>query len=226
MTELRVDIEFRLHDGFGIDAEFAAAGGEITNLVGPSGSGKSTLLSLIAGLLQPDEGKIEVGECTLFCSDSSKSVRPWDRRVGLLFQQDALFPHMSVRKNLSFGATTRSHSPWQFDSLVQLFEIGELLDRKPGQLSGGQRDRVAMGRTLLSQPEILLLDEPLNSVQRSLRESILDFVRNGVAELGIPALLVSHDSNLLSCSGGKVFTIEDGKLSAMPDQTQCPTEQH
>ena len=106
---------------------------------------------------------------------------------------------------------------------MQLFEIGELLDRKPAQLSGGQRDRVAMGRTLLAQPEVLLLDEPLNSVERSLRESILDFVRTGVSELGIPTLLVSHDSNLRSGSGGSIFTIEDGKLSAIPNDpgTQC-----
>ena len=223
MTELRVDIEFRLHDGFDIDAELVAVGGEITNLVGPSGSGKSTLLSLIAGLLQPDKGKIELGERLLFCSSSPVNIRPWDRRVGLLFQQDTLFPHMSVRKNLLFGATTHSNSPWQFDTLVQLFEIGELLDRKPAQLSGGQRDRVAMGRTLLAQPEVLLLDEPLNSVERSLRESILDFVRTGVSELGIPTLLVSHDSNLRSGSGGSIFTIEDGKLSAIPNDpgTQC-----
>jgi len=210
---LKADIDFRFCSGFELDVAFSADAGQITTLEGPSGSGKSTLLSLIAGTLSPMSGKIELGPRVLFSSEPAIDVAPWRRRVGLLFQSDTLFPHLTVRKNLNFGARNKSDSPWQFAEITELFQIAELLDRKPSQLSGGQRDRVALGRTLLSQPEILLLDEPLNSVEDSLREQIFDFVCEGVDQLGIPGLLVSHDTNLRARTTGSGFKIENGVLS-------------
>ena len=220
MNRLLVDIEFQFKSGFELSAKLVADAGEITRMFGPSGSGKSTVLSLIAGITTPASGSIKLGSRILYSSDSSINVKPWHRDVGLVFQKHTLFPHLSVRKNLNYAASKRPDSPWQFESIIEQFDIAGLLDRKPSQLSGGQRDRVALGRTLLSQPEILLLDEPLNSVEGSLRDSILDFVLQGISQLGIPALLVSHDSSLQSNPGGSVYEIEDGVLQEAGSNTR------
>lgn len=209
---LNVDVNFKYASGFEVNASFEAKAGLATALVGPSGSGKSTILSLLSGLLTPLAGRIKVGDRLLFCSDHSVNIKPWNRNIGLLFQHDTLFPHLTVRKNLLFGAKPIIDSPWNLDAIVSAFEIGELLERKPDRLSGGQRDRVALGRTLLSQPDVLLLDEPLSSVEEGLRNSIFDFVNERVSNLGIPSLLVSHDSSLLSRVSAPVLKIAGGKL--------------
>ena len=210
---LNVNVEFQYADGFQLKAAFAAPGGAITSLIGPSGSGKSTLLSLLCGLRDPVSGEIKIGDRTLFSDEASINVPTWDRNIGLLFQQDTLFPHLNVRKNLRFGAKEGTESQWKMDDIVNAFEIETLLDRKPDELSGGQRDRVALGRTLLSQPKLLLLDEPLSSVEGSLRNAIFDFVRGGVQTQAIPTLLVSHDSNLLSRVAGPTLQMKGGLLS-------------
>ena len=210
---LNVNVEFQYADGFQLKAAFAAPGGAITSLIGPSGSGKSTLLSLLCGLRDPVSGEIKIGDRTLFSDEASINVPTWDRNIGLLFQQDTLFPHLNVRKNLRFGAKEGTESQWKMDDIVNAFEIETLLDRKPDELSGGQRDRVALGRTLLSQPKLLLLDEPLSSVEGSLRNAIFDFVRDGVQTQAIPTLLVSHDSNLLSRVAGPMLQMKAGLLS-------------
>lgn len=212
-TDLNIDVDFKYNSGFKVAGAFSVEGGNVTSLTGPSGSGKSTLLSLICGLLDPHQGRIEIGERVLFSQEPSVNVKPWNRKIGLLFQQDTLFPHFTVRKNLLFGAKPSIDSQWRLDNIVDAFEIKELLDRKPGQLSGGQRDRVALGRTLLSQPKLLLLDEPLNSVENSLRNTIFDFVQTRIADIGVPTLLVSHDSNLLSRVTGPSFEMNSGVLS-------------
>jgi len=159
-SELQVDVQFEFAEGFELDIAFSAAAGIVTQLVGPSGSGKSTILSLIGGLLKPKAGEITLGERVFYSSGRSIDVKPWQRSVGLLFQSDTLFPHMTVQRNLSFGAKKAPQSPWQLETICEEFQIQDLLHRKPAQLSGGQRDRVSLGRTLLSQPEILLLDDP------------------------------------------------------------------
>ena len=210
---LNVDVDFKYASGFKITAAFSAESGTVTSLAGPSGSGKSTLLSLICGLLDPDHGRIEIEKRVLFGQEPLVNVKPWNRNIGLLFQKDTLFPHLTVRKNLLFGASPSTNSQWQLDDIVDAFEIKQLLDRKPGQLSGGQRDRVALGRTLLSQPEVLLLDEPLSSVEDSLRNTIFDFVQTRIADARIPTLLVSHDSNLLSRVTGPTLEMDSGMLS-------------
>lgn len=212
--DLHVDVRFGYTGSFDLDIELSAEQGQITKLVGPSGSGKSTVLSLITGFLSPDQGSITLADKILFSSDTKADVKPWERNVGLLFQFDTLFPHMSVRKNLLYGAKNRTASPWDLKSICELFEIEDLLDRKPRQLSGGQRDRVSLGRTLLAQPEILLLDEPLSSVEASLRERIAEFVFGGVIELKIPTLMVSHDSSLQSFGDGPVYCLNEGKLTS------------
>lgn len=210
--DLKVDIEFRFRSGFEVTAKLIAVAGECVSLTGPSGSGKSTVLSLIAGLRRPTTGTIDLGHRKFYSSAASIDLKPWERRVGLLFQNNTLFPHMSVEKNLRYGMRNLNDSPWQLDSLVQRFEIGNLLTRRPSQLSGGQKDRVALTRTLLSQPEALLLDEPLNSVEKPLRASILNFVRSSAIELGIPSIWVSHDSHVQALDHAAVYKIDDGEL--------------
>ena len=215
---LQATTKFQYESGFTVDCELKVDGGEITSLRGPSGSGKSTLLALIAGLLNPVAGEISVAGQVLFSSRKDVNVKPWNRHVGMLFQHETLFPHLSVRKNLLFGATsTDASSPWQFDAIVGAFEIGDLLDRKPARLSGGQRDRVALGRTLLSCPQALLLDEPLSSVEESLRNEVFHFVRQGVEQSGIPSILVSHDEALIASADGPTLEIADGTLATLAD---------
>jgi len=210
---LNVNIVFKYASGFLIDAEFSAPSGVVTSVSGPSGSGKSTLLSLLSGLIDPLQGHIALDESTLFSDAPAVNVQPWNRNVGLLFQQDTLFPHLSAKRNLHFGKRSVENSPWNFASIVERFGLGQLLDRMPHQLSGGQRDRLALGRTLLSQPRMLLLDEPLSSVEDQLRDSIFDFVQAGIETLQIPTLLVSHDLDLLSRSTGQTLKISDGTLT-------------
>lgn len=216
-TGLRVDVEFSYPQRFDLAVNFSAPSGSVTRLVGPSGSGKSTILSLIAGLKKPTAGSVSLDDEVLFSSEQSIDIAPWRRRVGLLFQNDTLFPHLSVKKNLLFGSKQKVPTPWMLESICEAFEIKELLDRKPPQLSGGQRDRVSLGRTLLSQPKVLLLDEPLNSVEANLRERIFDFVCDGATERGIPLVLVSHDSSMRPQASGPVWHLDRKRNSARLD---------
>ncbi|MFP4126377.1 MAG: ATP-binding cassette domain-containing protein, partial [Alphaproteobacteria bacterium] len=143
---LDVDIDAPLDDG-------------ALGLVGPSGSGKSTLLACLAGHLKPDAGRIAVGERVLFDRARRLDVPPARRGVGMVFQEALLFPHLSVRANLRYGA--RGREPALFARVIDALGVGDLLDRRPGALSGGERQRVALGRALLARPRLLLLDEPL-----------------------------------------------------------------
>ena len=210
---LKVETQFEYASGFRVETSFDVAGGETALLVGPSGSGKSTVLLLTAGLLQPSAGEISIGDRTLFSSKTNIDEKPWNRRIGMKFQRDTLFPHLTIQKNLLFGRKRiKQKTPWSFEAVVDGFEIGDFLDRYPSQLSGGQRDRVSLGRTLLSHPRALLLDEPLGSVEESLRNSIFDFVRRGVEQLELPMLLVSHDESLLARARGSRLEIRNGTI--------------
>ncbi len=212
--KLKLETQFEYASGFNVDASFSVAGGETKLLVGPSGSGKSTVLLLTAGLLKPSAGEISIGNRTLFSNKSNVDEKPWNRRIGMKFQRDTLFPHLTIQKNLLFGnKATKQKTPWDFEAVVDAFKISVLLDRFPSQLSGGQRDRVSLGRTLLSHPQALLLDEPLGSVEESLRNSIFDFVEQGVVQLEIPMLLVSHDESLLARSNGERLVMHNGTLA-------------
>jgi molybdate transport system ATP-binding protein len=166
----------------------------VTGLFGPSGAGKSSLLHVIAGLVTPRQGRIAVDGELLYCSESRINLPPHQRRVGLVFQDAQLFPHLSVRNNLLYGyrrlKVAQRHI--QPDTVVQLLEIGHLLDKKPDQLSGGEKQRVGLGRALLSSPRLLLLDEPLASLDERLKHQILPFLLRTRDELRMPMLYVSH----------------------------------
>ncbi len=167
----------------------------IVALFGPSGAGKTSVLRMVAGLLRPDRGRIVVGDICLFDSMAGIDLRPDRRRCGYIFQDARLFPHMRVRANLRYARPPRDAGPppLPFDELVDLLGIGALLDRWPGSLSGGEAQRVAIGRALLSQPHFFLMDEPLASLDEGRRDDIAAAIKALHARTAIPILYVSHD---------------------------------
>jgi len=174
--------------GFNLSLNFSSLG-RTTALFGPSGSGKSLTLKAVAGLLKPDRGRIEVKGRTLFDSDQKVNLPPQRRREGFLFQDYALFPHMTVWGNVSFGAKDRK----RVEELLELFQIEEIRDKYPSQISGGQRQRVAFARALASRPEILLLDEPFSALDRNLKEELYAELKRIQELYDLPALIVTHD---------------------------------
>ncbi|WP_394662854.1 ATP-binding cassette domain-containing protein [uncultured Sphingomonas sp.] len=172
-----------------ISACFATGPGA-TVLFGPSGVGKTTILQMVAGLVRPDTGHVRVAGEILFDAATRINVRPEHRRIGYVFQEPRLFPHRRVAANLRYGMT-RGGGDW--DGVIAMLGIGHLLDRWPRSLSGGEARRVAIGRALLSDPRVLLLDEPLSSLDRARRGEILDALVAVRDRTGIPILMVTHD---------------------------------
>lgn len=193
MSVLRFDCSFRYRSGFALAVAFEADTG-VTALVGPSGSGKTTTLQLIAGLLTPARGVIQLGARTLVDTPRRVFVSPERRCVGLVYQDYQLFPHLTVEQNLCYGLRRNPKSPFEFAHLVEVLELGDYLERHPVSLSGGQRQRTALGRAILRGPELLLLDEPLSALDDVLKASVVEFLRRILREYPVPTLLVSHDA--------------------------------
>jgi len=177
----------------------------IAALFAPSGTGKTTLLDMVAGLVRPDGGRIVVGGETLFDADAGVDLPPEGRRLGYVFQDRRLFPHLRVRDNLRYGAGRRG--PVAFDQAVELLGLGALLDRWPATLSGGEAQRVAIGRALLSAPRALLLDEPLSHLDRARREEIMAAIERLRHETGLPMLYVTHDASEIERLGADRFDL-------------------
>jgi len=209
---LSFDLEFR-RAGFVLQAR-AEFGAGATGIFGPSGCGKSTLLSLVAGLLRPQRGVLVLDRTTLVDVERRVFVPAWHRHVALVFQDGQLFPHMTVRANLLYGHDRRSPSDrrLQLSQVVELLELGPLLDRRPAQLSGGERQRVALGRALLYSPRLMLLDEPLASLDERLKQQILPFLRRVKDESGIPMLYVSHVAAEVEFIADRVLRMERGRI--------------
>ena len=209
---LGIDLEFQRGD-FRLRACAQIESGT-TGICGPSGCGKSTLLALIAGLLRPRSGSIRFGQTSLVDSAKKIFVPAWQRHFGLVFQDGQLFPHLSVRDNLLYGharlAAERRLFP--LDTVLQLLEIGHLLDRRPALLSGGERQRVALGRALLYSPRLLLLDEPLSSLDDRLKQQILPFLKRVKDETRIPMLYVTHARAEVEYLADRVLSMENGRL--------------
>ena len=182
----------------------------ITGVFGPSGSGKSTLLKLISGIETPDDGEILLKDKILFSRKEKKNVSLRKRQVGLVFQEGRLFPHMSVRKNLMYGYSEKSR--FGFDEVVDLLEIQNLLDNQPDDCSGGERQRVAIGRMLLHSPELLLLDEPFSALDQRLRRNIIPFLLKIRERFQLPVLVVSHDLSDLLMLSDQLVLIDGGKI--------------
>lgn len=193
----------------------------VTGIVGPSGAGKSTLLALLAGLLKPQAGTLRFDEQTLVDVASKRFVPPWKRHFGLVFQDGQLFPHLSVRDNLLYG--WRRLEPEErrlgFDAVVDLLELRPLVARRPAQLSGGERQRVALGRALLYSPRLLLLDEPLSSLDDRLKQQILPFLRRIKQETRVPMLYVTHATAEVDYLADRVLSMRGGRLPAGEDSS-------
>lgn len=192
---------------------------EATAIFGPSGAGKTTLLNMIAGLMRPDEGQIVIDDDILFSSDRRINLPPEQRRIGYVFQDDLLFPHLSVEENLRFGyaLTSPQDRRLEVDLIAELLEIGSLLERRTHNLSGGERQRVALGRALLASPRLLLMDEPLASLDQGLKSRIIPYLRHIRANLGIPILYVSHSVAEILELTGQVLILDRGRAVAHGD---------
>jgi molybdate transport system ATP-binding protein len=186
-----------------------------TGVCGPSGSGKSTLLALLAGLLRPDRGRLAFRGEVLLDTATGVFVPPWRRHFALVFQDGQLFPHLTARENLLYGYRRRASTErrFEFDEILDLLEIGDLLDRRPAKLSGGQQQRVALGRALLYSPRVLLLDEPLASLDDRLREQILPFLLRVKRDTGIPMLYVTHAREEVEFLADRTLRMEQGRLA-------------
>ena len=198
-----------------IDVSFEA---RVTAIFGPSGSGKTTLLDAVAGLRRVANGAIEVGGRTLFSSDRKINLPPRDRGIGYVPQEGALFPHLSVRKNILFGAERGGKGDNAKDIIMEhvldLLEIAHLLPRSVIQLSGGEAQRVALARAILSRPRLLLLDEPLAALDIGLKERILPYLARVRDEFGIPMIYVTHNLTEVLTLADWVLMIRQGKLVA------------
>ncbi|MGH7887913.1 MAG: molybdenum ABC transporter ATP-binding protein [Candidatus Binatia bacterium] len=196
-----------------IDVTFDA---RVTAIFGPSGSGKTTLLDAIAGLRSIADGEIEIGGRTLFSSARKIHAPPRQRGIGYVPQEGALFPHLSVRKNILFGTKRGAHAGNSkgitVDHVVEVLEIGEFLHRPVTKLSGGEAQRVALARAILSRPELLLLDEPLAALDIGLKERILPYLGRVRDEFGIPMIYVTHNLTEVLTLADWVLMIQQGKL--------------
>ena len=199
-----------------VDASFPDG---ITAVFGPSGSGKTTMLNCIAGLAAPDEGRILLRDRPLFTAPGGVNLRPEQRRVGYMFQESLLFPHRSVRENIDYGynLTPPERRRIQPDLLVGLLGLDELIDRRPENLSTGERQRVALARALATSPELLLLDEPLAALDLSLRGRVLRYLREVHRELAIPMVYVSHNISEVLAIADRALVISKGKQLAFDE---------
>ncbi|MER8373050.1 molybdenum ABC transporter ATP-binding protein [Mesorhizobium sp. M1406] len=209
-----VDIGHRL-GGFAIGARFESAG-RLTALFGPSGSGKTTLINMIAGLIRPDKGRIEVDGRVMVDTDAGIFVPKHKRRIGMVFQDARLFPHMSVAGNLRYGRwfTPPAERYADMDAVVDLLGIGPLMDRRPAKLSGGEKQRVAIGRALLASPGLLLMDEPLASLDEARKAEILPYIERLRDETKIPIVYVSHSVAEVARLASDVVMLAQGHVIA------------
>jgi len=211
-------IEIGLEKKLGAFTLKAAFSGEaaITALFGRSGCGKSSILNLVAGLLRPERGRIAIGDRVLFDSASGIDVPAEKRRIGYVFQDGLLLPHLSVRQNLLYGRFfTQPAERWaDVGRIVALLDLAPLLERRPHRLSGGEKQRVAIGRALLASPRLLLMDEPLASLDASRRGEILFYIERLRDEVGVPILYVSHEIEEVVRLAGHLVLLSDGAVAA------------
>ncbi len=211
MSHLKFACQRRLNAQFELHADFDCALG-VTALFGPSGSGKTTILNMIAGVLQPAEGRIELAGEVLDDRSQGVHMPPDRRRIGVVFQDHLLFPHLSVRENLQYGARRHRGPAVDFNKVVEILEVGSLLHRYPHSLSGGQRQRIALGRAILRAQLLLLMDEPLAGLDLRLKERILTYLERLLAEFKLPTLFVSHDQTDVRRLAEHVVVLENGRV--------------
>lgn len=198
---------------FTLDVQFRAPPG-VTALFGSSGSGKTTVINVVAGLLRPQEGRVSSGGQDLLDTARGLCLPPHRRRLGYIFQEGRLFPHLTVRQNLLYGAwfAPRGAPREDPDRVTELLGIGPLMDRRPGALSGGEKQRVAIGRALLSAPRLILADEPLAALDAARKAEILPYFERLQAEISVPILYVSHSASEVARLASSVVVLENGRV--------------
>ena len=210
-SSLQLEVQKRL-GSFTLNARLALPARGVSALFGVSGSGKTSLLRLIAGLDRPDAGRIQLGERYLVDTARGVFVPPHQRNIGVVFQEARLFPHYRVRGNLTYGMPASARS--RFEPIVDLLGIQALLDRMPGTLSGGEARRVSIGRALLTDPALLLMDEPLTGLDGARKEELLDYIVSLTRELEIPVVYISHDTQEISAIADHLALIDNGAVLA------------
>lgn len=212
--ELQVKVRKRW-PGFSLESEFVARGSRL-GLFGASGSGKSTLVRLLAGLQTPDAGSITLDGETLFDQERKINLAPKQRRIGVVFQQPHLFPHLTVRNNLAYGYDRCPAGERKIarEELLTILQLTPLLSRPVQHLSGGEQQRVAIGRAVLANPRLLLLDESLSALDEQLKWRIIDYLRSVCAAFAIPYLFISHSPWELERMTDMIFRCAAGKVSA------------
>ncbi|MDP4024239.1 molybdenum ABC transporter ATP-binding protein [Methylobacterium sp. NEAU 140] len=211
---ISVDVTLR-RGAFALEAAFDAGPG-LTALFGRSGSGKTTLIDLIAGLARPDRGRIAAGGTVLVDTAARVFLPPHRRRIGVVFQDARLFPHLSVRKNLGYGRWMARLRPdlAEFAAVTEMLGIGPLLDRQPAGLSGGERQRVAIGRALLARPRLLLMDEPLAALDEARKAEILPYIERLRDAAGVPIVYVSHAVAEVARLAATIVVLDAGRVAA------------
>lgn len=214
---IEVDVTHRL-GAFTLDVQFVSEG-RLTAFFGQSGSGKTSLVNVIGGLIRPDRGRVVVDGTTLVDTERRIFVPTWRRRIGYVFQEGRLFPHLTVRQNLMFGRWFRAAAERevQLGTVVGLLGIGHLLQRRPGALSGGEKQRVAIGRALLSSPRLLLMDEPLAALDEARKEEIQPYIEKLRDDYDIPIVYVSHSLAEVSRLANTVVVMRNGRAVAVGD---------
>src|SRR5215210_4691212 len=216
---IEVAVRHRL-GAFMLDAAFNAEGG-LTALFGRSGSGKTSLVNVIAGLIRPERGRVAVDREVLTDTESGLFVPPRKRRVGYVFQEGRLFPHMNVRQNLLYGRwfaprhVRDGGRPGEVDHVIEMLGIGGLLDRRPANLSGGEKQRVAIGRALLARPRLLIMDEPLASLDEARKTEILPYIERLRDEAGVPVVYVSHAVAEVTRLATTMVVLSEGRVAAL-----------
>ncbi|MEQ8601845.1 MAG: molybdenum ABC transporter ATP-binding protein [Marivibrio sp.] len=212
---LHIAVEKRLSERITIAADFQAGDG-VTALFGRSGAGKTSLVEMIAGLLRPDRGRIAVQGRVLFDSQARIDLPAEARRVGYVFQDARLFPHLTVRRNLLYGRWAgRRRGALKLETVCRLLDLDPLLERRPGALSGGEVQRVAIGRALLADPAILLMDEPLASLDGPRKNEILPFLERLKEESGVPIVYVSHAMEEVIRLADQMVLLDGGRVAAV-----------
>lgn len=213
MIRLSLRKRLRASDGeFDLEAGLEVGPGELVALFGASGSGKTTLLRMLAGLTRPDAGRIEVDGEVWFDSATGIDLPPQRRRAGMVFQDYALFPNMTVRGNLEFAVKDRRKTD-RVDAVLEATGLAELAARRPDTLSGGQKQRVALARALVSEPRILLLDEPLSALDPAMRSRLQEEILALQRRFTVPAILVSHDVAEVHRLAARVYCLEAGRIA-------------
>ncbi len=195
-----------------LEVDFERTTGQFIALYGESGAGKTSILRMLAGLMEPDQGRVLFGSETWFDKTARINLTPQKRKTGFLFQDYALFPNMTVRQNLEF-ALDKGQTSKVITGLVDLMELGDLQSQKPTLLSGGQKQRVALARSLVNSPKVLLLDEPLSALDREMRHKLQGYLLKVHREFNLCTIMVSHDVSEVIRMADKVMELSNGRIT-------------